>query len=260
MLDWLDEAAGPGYSQAVLWTLLALLLLFVLLVVIKLYRTMTYGTFVAGGRNRKARLAVMDATAIDTHRRLVLVRRDDTEHLLLIGGTTDLVVERDIHLNQPARRPVSPPEEARPQAPVAVPTPPPAPAPILRPRPPEAPRPVAAPRPATPVPSVNPAPTITPRAPEPARTAPRSEAARPSTTTDVSRTASGPSTPALPPASTLPAPETKATAAADDLDDALMKELQVSLDETDPGKPKPKPSLDDEMTRLLGELSNPRNR
>ena len=105
MLDWLDEVAGPGYAQAVLWTLLALLLLVVLLVVIKLIRSMTHGTFVAGGRNRKARLAVTDAAAIDSHRRLVLIRRDDVEHLLLIGGSTDIVIEHDIRIGQPRRAP-----------------------------------------------------------------------------------------------------------------------------------------------------------
>ncbi|MDQ6437621.1 flagellar biosynthetic protein FliO, partial [Mesorhizobium sp. LHD-90] len=141
MLDWLDEVAGPGYSQAVLWTLLALLLLVVLLVVIKLVRSMTFGTFVAGGRNRKTRLAVMDATAVDSHRRLILVRRDDIEHLLLIGGPTDLVVERDIRIGQqrrpaPAAEPVREPQVAQPVP--AQPAPPP-PAPVRRA--PEPPRP-----------------------------------------------------------------------------------------------------------------------
>ena len=105
MLDWLDEVAGPGYSQVVLWTLLALLLLVVLLIILKVIRSMTFGTFMAGGRNRKTRLAVMDATAVDSHRRLVLVRRDDVEHLLLIGGPTDLVVESDIRIGHHRRMP-----------------------------------------------------------------------------------------------------------------------------------------------------------
>lgn len=49
-----------------------------------------------GPRGRQPRLAVIDATAIDARRRLVLVRRDNTEHLLMIGGPTDLVVEPNI--------------------------------------------------------------------------------------------------------------------------------------------------------------------
>jgi hypothetical protein len=72
MQDWLDGLAGPGYTQAILWTFAALLLLVIVLVIVKLVRSLTFGTFVAGGRNRKTRLAVMDATAVDSHRRLVL--------------------------------------------------------------------------------------------------------------------------------------------------------------------------------------------
>ncbi|MGB3832241.1 MAG: hypothetical protein WA975_10290, partial [Mesorhizobium sp.] len=109
MQDWLDGMAGPGYASAILWTLAALILLVVVLLIVKLVRSLTFGTFVAGGRNRKTRLAVMDATAVDSHRRLVLVRRDDIEHLLLIGGPTDVVVERDIRL-VPVRRPAPAPE------------------------------------------------------------------------------------------------------------------------------------------------------
>lgn len=48
------------------------------------------------GARRKRRLAVVEALPIDGRRRLVLVRRDEVEHLLLIGGGSDLVVERDV--------------------------------------------------------------------------------------------------------------------------------------------------------------------
>ena len=98
MLEWVQGLGGPQVAAASLWTLAALILLAVVLVLVKLIRSLTFGTFVAGGRNRKTRLAVMDATAVDSHRRLVLIRRDDTEHLLLIGGPTDVVVERELAL------------------------------------------------------------------------------------------------------------------------------------------------------------------
>jgi hypothetical protein len=39
---------------------------------------------------------VTAAIALDGRRRLLLVRRDDVEHLLLIGGPADLVVESGI--------------------------------------------------------------------------------------------------------------------------------------------------------------------
>ena len=47
-------------------------------------------------RGRQPRLAVIDAAAVDTRRRLVLIRRDNVEHLIMIGGPTDVVVEQNI--------------------------------------------------------------------------------------------------------------------------------------------------------------------
>ncbi|MDA4848247.1 flagellar biosynthetic protein FliO [Hoeflea poritis] len=53
--------------------------------------------FIRGGNSRQPRLAVLDATAVDARRRLVLVRRDNVEHLIMIGGPSDIVVERGIN-------------------------------------------------------------------------------------------------------------------------------------------------------------------
>ncbi|MFH3480902.1 flagellar biosynthetic protein FliO [Xanthobacter variabilis] len=51
----------------------------------------------ASGRGRAGpRLAIVDAISIDPRRRLVLVRRDDVEHLVLTGGNNDVVVEQNI--------------------------------------------------------------------------------------------------------------------------------------------------------------------
>ena len=49
-----------------------------------------------GARGRQPRLAVIDAASVDGRRRLVLIRRDNIEHLLMIGGPTDVVVEQNI--------------------------------------------------------------------------------------------------------------------------------------------------------------------
>ena len=49
-----------------------------------------------GPRGRQSRLAVIEAASVDTRRRLVLIRRDNTEHLLMIGGPTDIVIEPNI--------------------------------------------------------------------------------------------------------------------------------------------------------------------
>jgi flagellar protein FliO/FliZ len=50
----------------------------------------------ATARGRQPRLAVIDAATVDGRRRLVLIRRDNVEHLLMIGGPTDVVVEPNI--------------------------------------------------------------------------------------------------------------------------------------------------------------------
>jgi flagellar protein FliO/FliZ len=54
------------------------------------------GRLGAGTRGRQPRLAVIDYASVDGRRRLILVRRDNVEHLLMIGGPTDVVVEPNI--------------------------------------------------------------------------------------------------------------------------------------------------------------------
>ncbi|MCF8469057.1 MAG: flagellar biosynthetic protein FliO [Sneathiella sp.] len=48
------------------------------------------------------RLSITDVIAIDAKRRLVLVKRDDQEHLLLLGPERDLIVEQNISFNPAA--------------------------------------------------------------------------------------------------------------------------------------------------------------
>src|SRR5262249_22124187 len=50
----------------------------------------------AGARGRQPRLAVIDQAAVDSRRRLILIRRDNVEHLLMIGGPSDVVGEANI--------------------------------------------------------------------------------------------------------------------------------------------------------------------
>lgn len=59
-------------------------------------------------RGRMPRLAVIDAAAVDGRRRLVLVRRDNVEHLLMIGGPSDIVVEPNIVRAIPGRDQMAP--------------------------------------------------------------------------------------------------------------------------------------------------------
>ena len=62
----------------------------------------------AGRRGRQARLAVVDAANVDGRRKLVLIRRDNLEHLVLIGGPSDVLIEPNIAAGA-APREVPPP-------------------------------------------------------------------------------------------------------------------------------------------------------
>jgi len=48
------------------------------------------------GRARLPRLGTVDAFDLDRQRQLVIIRRDNVEHLLMIGGPNDLVIESHI--------------------------------------------------------------------------------------------------------------------------------------------------------------------
>ena len=54
------------------------------------------GRLGASARGRQPRLAVIDYASVDGRRRLIMVRRDNVEHLLMIGGPGDVVVEPNI--------------------------------------------------------------------------------------------------------------------------------------------------------------------
>lgn len=60
-----------------------------------LARRAGFGTAIPGRRGRK-RLSITEAVVIDGKRRLLLIRRDGTEHLLLVGGASDLLIETGI--------------------------------------------------------------------------------------------------------------------------------------------------------------------
>lgn len=224
MRQWVEGLVGPDYALPTIVAVAAVIALFVLLLIWRLLRggDSTGGTYVAGGRNRKARLAVMDATAIDNYRRLVLVRRDDVEHLLLIGGSADVVVESNIRLGggSPRAAPLPEPYYDQPE-PEPAPVPPPAP-PVMRP-PPQ--------RPAPPPPAPRPA---------PARVEPTRQ------------------TYVAPPPRQAPPPPANPRVVDDAFDDDLLRELEVELD-ADATSPRTNQrgaaSIDDEMSRLLGDLS-----
>jgi len=85
----LDLPVRVGVAVVVIAVLLGLTVLIV--------RKLSGQAHPGAGKGRQARLAVLDSVAVDQRRRLVLVRRDEVEHLLLIGGASDVLVENGIN-------------------------------------------------------------------------------------------------------------------------------------------------------------------
>jgi hypothetical protein len=257
-----ENLVGPELAAPAMWIAAVLILAILLLLFWRLGRRFSSGTFVMGGRNRKTRLAVMDATAIDSHRRLVLVRRDDVEHLILIGGPTDVVVEQNIRIAERNWR-TTPPVDLRTAAPEE---------PAPRPAPPAQTVRTEPPRPATPQPQ-----RPLQSSAEAAGTPPASRQSRPvPPTTPLPRaTEPAPARPLTsPPAphprveprleSPAPAAGKPPPAAADKaLDAALLDEFETSFPPAAGQQDKPSPndgerSLEDEMASLLNDLSRRR--
>lgn len=197
----------------------------------------------SGGRGRQPRLAVLDYADVDQRRKLVLIRRDNVEHLLLLGGPTDVVVETQIVRGipvpasalretvvaepaAPAAQPVEPPRlSARDQARQAAGEYPPRPAPV-EPPPPPRPEPV---RPSLREP-------VRPEPPRPAPVAPR-EPPRINPVVTPART-SQPAPPAPPPAPARPAAGPAAAPPADDVAARLEAALRKPIGAT-PAAPRP---------------------
>ena len=73
---------------------------------------------VPGGRTRQPRLGLVDAFSLDGQRQLVLVRRDNVEHLVMIGGPNDVLIEPQINrVMAPARENSQPSPLLAPAAP-----------------------------------------------------------------------------------------------------------------------------------------------
>lgn len=74
------------------------------------------GSFLKG---REKRLGLVERVMIDGKRTLMLIRRDEVEHLILTGGPVDMVIETGIkgrrHLEPPLADVVIAPSEGRPE-------------------------------------------------------------------------------------------------------------------------------------------------
>ena len=265
MNESLGGMMSGGFATAAIWTIAALVLLVILLIVIRIIRNRGAGTFVLGGRHRVPRLTVIDAAAVDERRRLVLVRRDEIEHLILIGGPTDIVVEQNIRpytAAAAAQQQRREPQQARP-APSLSPTSP------VPPRPTEAqrsqPSPVRnlAPRPESPSPRSEPAaaPQQQQRREAPIAPPPLPVEQRPRPTEAPAARPDQLQTPPTGPTGGLREDGPPALTRENEIDTAFLEEIRPASDAprqqaptTEPVPQRQETSIEEEMSRLLDDL------
>ena len=77
------------YLPSIVIALIILLAVIVFILIFKLFNQRVRG-------RKGQRLGITEFHEIDKTRRIVLVRRDDVEHLVMIGGNQDMVIESNI--------------------------------------------------------------------------------------------------------------------------------------------------------------------
>ena len=106
-MQWLSNLTNGENGSAINLVLITLALAFLLIVIVWIFKKMTGTAARRAMRSRVPRLSITDSTTVDEKRYLVMVRRDNVEHLLLIGGANDLVVESNIVRAQVAQKPTT---------------------------------------------------------------------------------------------------------------------------------------------------------
>lgn len=95
-MDWLQSLVSGDNGTATQMIAITLALVVVLILIVWLFRRIASAPAKRASSGLGPRLSVTDVAAIDDKRFLVLIRRDDVEHLVMIGGPTDVVVESGI--------------------------------------------------------------------------------------------------------------------------------------------------------------------
>ncbi|WP_208435727.1 flagellar biosynthetic protein FliO [Bartonella phoceensis] len=96
MYIWLSNQIGKSAADITISFVFFIITLTAIATIILFLRRLKRGQFGINRKKRLSRLTLCDTIAVDRTRRLVLIRCDDKEHLLLIGGFTDVVVETNI--------------------------------------------------------------------------------------------------------------------------------------------------------------------
>lgn len=96
---------GDGIEQRMtFWIITTLLACIALIAGGLFYRSYASGAPIGGALFRpkpEKRLSVSEQASVDGRRRLILIRRDNVEHLIMTGGPVDVVIESGIGAPRP---------------------------------------------------------------------------------------------------------------------------------------------------------------
>ena len=121
-MEYLQSLFSGEQGQGVQLVAISFALVICLILVFWIVRQINSAPTRKANKNRTPRLSITDSTRVDDKRYFVLIRRDNVEHLVLIGGGSDLVVESGIvRAKMPAKKPGQ--VAAQPQVPAHPPKP-----------------------------------------------------------------------------------------------------------------------------------------
>lgn len=95
-METLNGLFGETIAQIISFFALFAIILAAIYILYMVIKSLYGKSYIKGERSKAPRLTVTDAATIDSRRRIVLIRRDNVEHLILIGGPSDLVIEQNI--------------------------------------------------------------------------------------------------------------------------------------------------------------------
>lgn len=109
-MNFLTSLFG-GTENALLTAVFALGAVIVLIILGVWLLKLVFRVSSNGVRGRNKRLGIVDSLVLDQKRQLLMIRRDNIEHLILVGGPQDVVVESgivppEVPAAQPTRRQV----------------------------------------------------------------------------------------------------------------------------------------------------------
>lgn len=117
-MQFLSSLLGESAGALVTSTLaLGVVLVLIVLGVWALKMVTSRGVSAGIGRGRNRRLTIVDNLQVDPRRQLLIVRRDNVEHLILTGGPQDVVIESGIPVEHPPLAARRPPEQPAPPPP-----------------------------------------------------------------------------------------------------------------------------------------------